>query len=314
MNSNYYYTIDVGGTDIKGGIVDKNGNIISTEKIKNVHSEQNYLENNIIKLLKSLEMKSGLMIDDANGIGIGVPGNVDSKNGILKFSGNLELENYPLKKILSKHFKPEVRIANDAEVATLAELHKGYGEQFDNFAVVTIGTGIGCGLVLNKTSLRSISQYSCEFGHIKITDKPVKCTCGETGCYEAIASTKALVEATKLAMKNNLKTKMWETYTLETVSGKTVFDYKDTDETAKMVFDEFIKNLGTGLVNLLNIVLVDAIVLGGAISNQKSALTTPLEQYINSHIYAKCTGKKVKCKISKFKNDAGLLGARYLFN
>lgn len=309
----YYFCVDVGGTEIKAGIVDKNANIISSAKIKTTPNEHNHLETNIIKVFENLSSSTGLNVNDAQGIGIGLPGIVDSKNGVLNFSGNLKLENYPIKKILSKHFKPEIKITNDAEASLLAELHYGAGKNLNNFILITIGTGIGCGIVLNRTSIRNFSPHSCEIGHMKITDKNVKCSCGELGCFEAIASSKALTQFTKTAMKNNPHSKMWKTYNLETASAKTVFDYKDDDETARNVFETFIENLGTGLVNLCNVYMPEAIIVGGAISAQEKALIKPLENYINSHIYEKNAGFKIKCKTAKFKNQSGLLGTSCLF-
>lgn len=309
----YYFCVDVGGTEIKAGIVDQNAKIIVNSKIKTTPNEHNHLENNIIKVFEMLENSSGLKVDNALGIGIGLPGIVDSKNGILIFSGNLKLKNYPIKKILSKHYKPEIKVTNDAEASLLAELYFGAGKNLKNFILITIGTGIGCGIVLNRTSIRNFSPHSCEVGHMKITNENTKCSCGESGCFEAIASSKALTELTKTAMKNNPHSKMWETYNLENANGKAVFDYKDIDETAKNIFESYIENLGTGLVNLCNVYLPEAIIIGGAISAQEKNLTEPLENYINSHIYAKNADLKIKCKTAKFKNQSGLLGTSCLF-
>ncbi len=309
----YYYSIDVGGTNIKGGIVDESGNVLFRKTIKTLPESQNFLSDSIIKLVKELEKISNLSAQKACGIAVGLPGLIDSQNGVLGFSGNLKLKDYPLKSELEKAFNVQIKIANDADVATLAELHFGAGKNLNNFIMVTVGTGIGGGIVVNRKLLSETVPYAGEIGHMKTTDKKIKCTCGEYGCFEATASTKALVSMTKLAMKKNPQSKMWQTYDLDSADGKTVFEYKDTDETAKEVFDNFISNLGSGLVSLSNIFMPEAIIVSGAISNQGKNISVPLETYINSHIFAKNVGVKIKVKIAEFTGSAGLVGGICLF-
>ena len=310
---NYYFAFDVGGTFLKAGIVDESGKILFSQKLKTKPDEPNFLANSIIKLANELSKSSGLSVQNSAGIGIGLPGLIDSKNGVLRFSGNLKLQNYPLKNELQKVFSVPIKIANDADVATLAEMHFGAGQNISNFIMVTVGTGIGGDVVIGGKLITDHSDYSGEIGHIKVTEKKIKCTCGEFGCYEALASTMALVRETKNAMKKHPESKMWSAYNLENVSGKTVFEFKDIDQTAKEVFDKFIEHLASGLVSLVNIFKPDVIIIGGAISNQKSKLTVPLEEYVNSHIYAKHIGFKVKIKTATKTNDAGILGGRCLF-
>jgi glucokinase len=267
----------------------------------------------IKKLIDLLEKESNLKIENASGLGIGLPGLVDIQNGVLGFSGNLKLKNYALKSELEKFVHIPIKIANDADVATLAEAYFGAGKNYSNFIMATIGTGIGGGIVISKKLISENAPYAGEIGHIKVTDKKVKCSCGEYGCFEAVASTKALVSMTAETMKKHKNSAMWQAYSPETVSGKTVFEFKDTDPVAKEVFDKFIKNLGDGLVSLANIFMPEAIVLGGAISNQKKALVEPLDAYVNAHIYAKNIGKKIPIISAKHTGNAGILGGRCLF-
>lgn len=310
----YYFGIDVGGTYIKAGIIDEKCDILCTKKIKTTPDEPNFLANSIIKIINLLLEENKIKAKDVLGIGVGLPGLIDSKNGVLGFSGNLKLKNYPLKSELEKVFDIPIKIANDADIATLAEMHFGAGQKTDNFAMLTIGTGIGGGVVMGGRLISDHSDYAGEVGHMKITDKKIKCTCGEFGCFETLASTKALVRETKLAMKKHPESLMWQTYDLNTVTGKTVFEYISSDETARQVFDKFIKNLGDGIVNLVNIFKPELILLGGAVSSQRSKLTAPLEEYVNNHIYARHAGFKVKVKTATLANDAGILGCRCLFD
>lgn len=308
----FYFCVDVGGTNLKAGAVRKNGTIIC-RKYLGTSSElsKKSLARSIMDLLIGLAAENNLNFNDALGIGIGLPGLIDTKNGILKFSGNLKLKNYEIVEELKKLTSLEVRIANDADVGALAELKKGAGRNYDNFIMIVVGTGIGGSIVAGKKLLAS--DYSGEIGHMKFSsDKNYKCSCGEIGCYETLASTSALVRDTKQAMLDNPSSKLWEEYTPETVTGKTVFEIQD-DEIAKDVLDTFISRLGDGIVSLVNAFKPDAIILGGAISNQKRKLLDPLEAYVNKHIFARHAGFKVKIVPAEMTGDAGIVGARYLF-
>ena len=302
----YYFCIDVGGTDIKGGIVGKNNSILFTEKIKTEKSSDGKnLEDCIFELIKKLELCSGLSAKNALGLGLGFPGLVDSKTGTLKFIPSLNLVEYNIVKNLENTLKIPVKIANDAELALLAEQTLGAGKGYKNFALITLGTGVGSGIVINGKPLRSTLPFSCELGHNYTSDYSNR--------LDKFVSTSALIAQTQKAMQENPKSKMWSTYSLETVSGKTVFDYKDSDETAKTVFNSFIKNLGTQIVGLCNIISPDIIIIGGGISSQGENLTKPLEDYVNENMFLKIIGKKIKITSAKFLNDAGFLGARCLF-
>lgn len=310
----YFFSVDVGGTLIKAGIINQNGEILftKTEETKK-YTKTETLAKQIYNLLLSLENQSNLSIKNCGGIGIGLPGLIDSENGILRFSGNLNLKDYNLKSELEKLSGVKVEIANDADVATLAEQFYGAGLGFKNFVMVTVGTGIGGGIVLDGKAISSYRNFSGEIGHIKITDKKVKCTCGEYGCYEALASTRALTNLTRKAMLKNKNSLMWTKYDESNVSGKTVFDFKDTDDTAKSVFETFISRLGDGIVSLVNVFMPELVVISGGISKQKANLTKPLEEYVNSHIYARHINYKIKIKTAQQIDNAGLLGASCLF-
>ncbi len=310
----YYYCVDVGGTSIKAGIIDNDGAVMFADNLKTVPGSINYLAESIIILLEKLEKTSKLKIKNAVGIGIGLPGLADNESGELKFSGNLKLTNYPLKQELEKKITIPIKIANDADVATLTEKQYGMGVNSQNFIMVTIGTGIGGGIVCGGKLLSEFSPFAGEIGHIKTTREGVKCTCGDQRCWEAIASAKALGEMVSKAMIEHPESAMWKTYTPDMATAKTVFDYlAEEDETAKTVFEEYIANLGDGIVSLVNIFAPDMIIIGGAISSQKSKLTAPLEEYVNSHIYARHAGFKVRIVTAKYTENAGIIGGRCLF-
>ncbi len=300
----FYFCIDVGGTDIKGGIVGKDYSVGFKDKIKTLKSPNGaYLANSILSIIRKLENLSGLKINDALGLGIAFPGLVDSKTGVLKFIPSLGIAEYNIINALKKSISIPIKIANDAELALIAEHTLGSGKGYSNFAMLTLGTGIGSGLVVNGKPLRSLCPYSSEIGHN---------LCGKTE-FEKVASTKALIKQTATAMHNNPSSKMWQTYSPQTVTGETVFEFKDVDEAAKQVFETFVINLGTQIVNLYNIFTPEIIIIGGGISAQGEKLTKPLEEFVNKNIFLKVINQKVKIAPAKFLNSAGIVGARCLF-
>lgn len=302
----YFYCIDVGGTEIKGGIIDTSYKILFSDKEKTIQSSNGEdLEKSILLLIKKLENLSSLKATNALGLGVGFPGLVDGKNGVLRFIPSLNLKEYEILKSLKKKLGIPVKIANDAELALLAEQTLGAGKGYKNFALITLGTGVGSGIVINGKTLRSSLPYSCELGH-NFADS-------YENRLDKFVSTSALIEQTKQAMIENPNSKMWKNYTLENVSGQTVFDYKDIDETAQKVFESFIKNLGTQIVGLCNIFSPEIILIGGGISSQGTRITAPLEDYVNNNMFLKIIGRKIKITSAKFLNNAGILGARCLF-
>ena len=303
----YFYCIDIGGTDIKAGIVDEKYNILFTDQIssKSINSKQQ-LKKSILAILSLLETKSQLKLQNASGLGIGFPGLVDSELGVVEYLPNLGISKYNIIKDLSKEINIPIKIANDAELALLAENKLGAGKGTSNMALITLGTGVGLGLMINGKNLRSTLPFSSEYGHNLFG------SAGES--LESIVSTRALTNKIISAMQNNPDSKIWTKYNLETASAKALFDFKDEDELAQALFNEYISNLGRAVVNIYNILSPEIILIGGGISKQGIKLTKPLEEFANNHIFLKSIGKKIKIAPAKFLNNAGLLGARCLFN
>ena len=303
----YYYCVDVGGTDIKGGIVDESYKILCLDKISSAQIKKNDdLKNSILKIVFILQEKSGLIASGAAGLGIAFPGLVDGHLGIVKHLSNLNVSNCDIVSQLKKELDIPIKIANDAELALIAEQKLGAGKGYNNLAMITLGTGVGLGLFVNGINLRSVLPYSSEYGHNLINSN------GDE--LESLVSTKALTEQIKSAMRENPDSQMWKNYSLETVSAKTVFDFKKTDNVAKQVFDTFISNLGRAIVNLFNVFTPEIIVVGGGISKQGTNLTAPLENFVNKKILLRNIGVKSKIVPAKFLNEAGVLGARCLFD
>lgn len=308
----YQIGIDLGGTDIKAGLV-SNGELLKTTKIKTaVQSGENAIITDMAGLVNVLS--EGIPFAEIDGIGIGVPGLVDSVSGIVTFAGNINFKNVPLVSKLSKLTNLPVYIMNDASVAMLAEHAYGSAQGYDSAVMVTIGTGIGCGMVLGGEIFEGTSALGGEIGHMVICANGLKCNgCGRLGCYEMYASTSALVRQTKKAMQGNLDSLLWQVCDgiLENVNGKTVFDGAELgDQLAISVLDEYLYMLSVGLVNIINIIRPQAIVLGGGICGQGEKLLNPLRKLIDSQLMI--VSPKVKLHIATHKNDAGILGGSLL--
>ena len=309
----YYVGIDLGGTFIKGGIVDDLGNIIVSDKVP---TESQFgggrVVTNIAKLVQTLLQKTNMTKDDVVGIGAGVPGMIDGKKGEVVFSNNLAWEHFMIAEEVEKATGLPIKIANDANVAALGETKFGCGKAYQTTILITLGTGVGGGIVLDGKLYEGNRSAGAELGHAVIVAGGEQCTCGRKGCFEAYSSATALIRDTKRAMEANKQSKMWEIGSIENVTGKTAFDYKDVDETAKSVVDNYIEKLAVGLTNLANEFRPEAILLGGGVCAQGDNLVKPLQALLDRDIFAGDKGPQVKILTATLGNSAGILGAAAL--
>ena len=309
----YYVGIDLGGTFIKGGIVEDGGNILVDEKIP-TGSEGGAVDvaKNIASLFSSLLNKLNLTKRDVIGIGIGVPGIIDSKSGEVIYSCNLGWENFRIGEAVESLTGLSVKITNDANAAALGEAKFGCGKNYSSTVLITLGTGVGSGIVIDGKLFEGNKSAGAEFGHSVICAGGEVCTCGRRGCFEAYASATALIRDTKRAMQKHPESKMWDGGDIDTVDGKRAFDYLDTDEAAKEVVKNYTDMIGVGLVNIANTFRPEAIILGGGICAEGERLTRPLVEFMNREIYASDKSPEVKILIASLGNKAGILGAAAL--
>ena len=309
----YYVGIDLGGTFIKGGIVDDLGHIIIEDKTP-TESEKGAegVAANIAALANSLMVRVGLEKDDMEGLGMGVPGMIDSRAGNVIYSNNLKWQDFRIGEQISALTGLKVKIANDANVAALGEAKFGAAKGFENVVMLTLGTGVGGGIVAEGSLLEGNKGAGAEPGHMVIVNGGEQCTCGRKGCLEAYASATALIRDTKRAMEAHKDSKMWECGGLDKVTGKVSFDYKDCDPYAKAVVDGYIEKLGCGIVNLANIFRPETVILGGGVCAQGDVLVKPLQAYLDKELFAGELGPQVSIRIAELGNSAGLLGAAAL--
>jgi len=309
----YYLGIDLGGTFIKGGIVDGEGKILLRDKVP-TESEKGSdgVVSNIVSLCRSLMEKLDISVSDLVGVGMGIPGTVDSKRGEVVYANNLGWQNFVITDKISEALGLPVKIANDASVAVLGESRFGCGKGYRHVVMITLGTGVGGGLLLNGNLFEGNHSAGGELGHMVIVKDGEPCTCGRRGCIEAYASVTALIRDTKRAMEKNPESKLWEIGSLDAVTGKTAFDYLEKDQTAKAVVDRYLEMVGVSIVNMANLIRPEIIILGGGICAEGERLLRPLREMLAREIHGGDTGPAVKIVTAELGNDAGLLGAAAL--
>ncbi len=309
----YYVGIDLGGTFIKGGIVNDLGELVVDGKTP-TESEKGAkkVAENIAALANSLIARLGLDVSDVEGIGMGVPGMIDSKAGTVIYSNNLNWKDFKIGDTVSKLTGLTVKIANDANVAALGEVKFGAAKDCENAVLFTLGTGVGGGIVADGKLLEGNKSAGAELGHSVIVLDGEPCTCGRKGCLEAYASATALIRDTKRMMQAHKDSKMWEIGDIEQVTGKVAFDYYATDVYAKQVVDNYVKYLACGITNAANIFRPETVLLGGGVCAQGDNLVKPLQKLVNEEIFAKDMGPQVPVRIAALGNLAGILGAAAL--
>lgn len=304
--------IDIGGTGIKGIIIRGDGEEICRGSIPTDVSSGEALCDCIVTLINKLLSEIGGYKMDIKGVGIGCPGLIDSKNGVVVFAGNLNLSYYSLGDAVSEKVGLPVRLTNDANAAALGEAKFGAGKKYDNSILVTLGTGIGGGIVIDGKIFEGGKSAGAEIGHMVIERGGRFCTCGRRGCFEAYCSARALENDTREAMEDDTGSAMWKTYTNDTVSGKTAFEYMDVDRTAKKVADRYINYLACGLTNLAALFRPQAIMIGGGVSAQGTRLTEPLQKLVNAELFGGTEYAPVEIVSAKLGHKAGAYGAAAL--
>ncbi len=309
----YYVGIDLGGTFIKGGIVDDLGNIIYKDKTPTEGEKGgDKVAENIAGLVESLLKNTGLSAGEVQGIGMGAPGMIDSKAGVVIYSNNLHWKDLAVAKKVSDLTGIKVKIANDANVAALGEAKFGAAKGCQNMVMFTLGTGVGGGIIAEGKLIEGNKSAGAEIGHMVIVANGEQCTCGRKGCMEAYSSATALIRDTKRAMQAHKDSKMWEIGSLDEVTGKTAFDYKDVDPYAKAVVDSYIEHLAFGITNAANVFRPEFVLLGGGVCGEGDALIKPLQAILDRDLFAGDLGPYVEIKVAELGNSAGLLGAAAL--
>ncbi len=312
----YYLGVDLGGTNIKAGITDAKGTILLKTSVKtDAAGNAQAIAEQMVALCRELPEKAEISMDDVEAIGVGIPGTVDAEKGTVIYCNNLNMDGAPIGAIMQEKLKKPVYLANDASCAALGEFFAGSGKNYKSIILVTLGTGVGGGIILNGKLWEGLEGAGAEIGHMVLHIGGESCTCGRRGCFEAYSSATALVNQTKAAMRkhplsllNTVADKSGK------VSAKTAFDaMRKGDSVAKDVVENYLFYLSEGIANLINIFAPEAIILGGGVCNEGDTLLVPLREQVVAKCYGGDLIHHADISIAELGNDAGLIGAAMLW-
>ena len=312
----YYIGIDLGGTNIVAGVVNENYEIISKASTKtNLPRPEKEIADDMAKMAVKATADAGLTMDDIEWIGIGTPGIANSETGIIEYSNNLGFNNTPMVKYISEATGKQVFVENDANAAAYGEYVAGAAKGAKNAVCITLGTGVGGGIIVDGKIYSGSNFGGAEIGHTVIEVDGPQCTCGRKGCFEVFSSATGLIRMTKEAMDAD-KTSVMHKITLDRkgkVSARTSFEaMRMGDPAAKAVVDKYIKYLAAGITNTINIFQPDVLCIGGGVCNEGDPLLLPMKEIVKKEVYTRNSKKNTEIVIAKLGNDAGIIGAAFL--
>lgn len=308
----YTIGVDLGGTNIVAALADETGRLLARgHRPTAMPRSAEEIAVDIALCIEEMMAQSPAPVEC---VGIGTPGSVNPQTGVVGFANNLNFENTPLGSMIEKRVHCPVYLANDADAAALGEYYAGAGRGSRSMVAVTLGTGVGTGLVLDGRLYAGAHWAGGELGHTVICMDGEPCNCGRRGCWEAYSAAPALIRQTQSAMQAHPESKLWQAAPqLSEVSGKTVFQAVAMgDATAQAVLDFYVKALAVGLSNVVNSLDPDILCLGGGISGAGEALMRPLEKAMEGQSYARPGQQTTKLVLAQLGNDAGLVGAAML--
>ncbi|MCL2796607.1 MAG: ROK family protein [Firmicutes bacterium] len=306
-----YVGIDVGGTNVKIALVNEKGQIVKKASLKTKSTRDAIhvigdIADGVIELTQGFEYEA---------IGVGCPGAIDSEAGIVEYSPNLYWKNVALAKGISERTGKPVKISNDANVAALGETKFGAGKSFSDTALLTLGTGLGGGFVVNGKLFEGYKSMGTEIGHTVLKENGVQCSCGRKGCMEVYTSATALIRETLFAMQTDKNSMMWDHCgkDLNKVDGRTAFACaRKNDASALKVVDAYIRSLAEGILNVVAVFRSQAVILGGGVSGEREYLTDQLQKYVDERRYGGKDSLRTVILTAQLGNDAGVIGAASL--
>ncbi len=312
----YYIGIDLGGTNIVAGVVNEDYEIISKASTKtNLPRPEKEIADDMAKMAVKATADAGLTMDDIEWIGIGTPGIANSETGIIEYSNNLGFNNTPMVKYISEATGKQAFVENDANAAAYGEYVAGAAKGAKNAVCITLGTGVGGGIIVDGKIYAGSNFGGAEIGHTVIEVDGPQCTCGRKGCFEVFSSATGLIRMTKEAMDAD-KTSVMHKITLDRkgkVSARTSFEaMRMGDPAAKAVVDKYIKYLAAGITNTINIFQPDVLCIGGGVCNEGDPLLLPMKEIVKKEVYTRNSKKNTEIVIAKLGNDAGIIGAAFL--
>lgn len=309
----YYLGIDLGGTNIAAGVVDEEYKIIAKAKTSTLrHRTAEEIANSMADVAREAVKEAELSLEDIESIGVGSPGTVDSDRGIIVYANNIGFLNTPVGDMLFEKLGRPVYVENDANAAAYGEFVAGSAKDANSAVCITLGTGVGGGIIIDGKIYSGFNYAGAELGHTVIEVDGAQCTCGRRGCFEAYSSATGLIRMTKEAMDAHPESKMHEMMG-DHISGRLAFNaMRANDSAAAGVVEKYIKYLAAGITNVINIFQPEVLCIGGGVCNEGSALLDPLKKIISQEVYTRRSDKNTEIVIASLGNDAGIIGAAFL--
>lgn len=317
----YTIGIDLGGTNIAAGIVDEQYNIVVKDSVPtNAKRPADEITADMAALCRKLCEDAKISLADIEFVGMATPGTANRASGVIEYANNLPFFMYPMCEKLSGMLDgTKVLIENDANAAAKAEAMAGVAKDAKYSVMITLGTGVGGGIVLDGQVYSGFNFAGAELGHIVIEKDGRPCSCGRKGCWEAYSSATGLINMTRDKIEECRKTgratimEKMISGDLTHISGKTSFSAaKQGDEAGAEVVNEYIDYLACGLANIINIFQPDVLSIGGGICREGDYLLNPLNERVFKEVYTKDREPKTKLMIAALGNDAGIIGAAAL--
>lgn len=307
-----YVGIDLGGTNIKAGVVTDEGKLLNKVTCKtNADRPMEDIIHDMGRLAADAVKDAGLEVSEIEAIGIGSPGTPDNDEGLLVYSNNLPFVMAPMRKLIREVIDLPVYIDNDANCAAMAEAVAGAAKGAKDSVTITLGTGVGAGVIVDGKIYSGFNQAGSEFGHTVLVSGGIECPCGRKGCFEQYASASALARMTREAAEKNPDSLLNKVYEQQGEWNAQIafIAMRDGDETAKEVVDTYTSYLADGLANAINAFMPEVLVVGGGVCNEGDPLLIPMREKTMSRPYFGPGVKKTRIELAQMGNDAGIVGA-----
>jgi len=312
----YYIGIDLGGTNIKAGVVNENFEIVAKTSIKtNCPRPSEEIMDDMAKVSLMAVEQAGLTMNDIEWVGVGTPGIANSSTGIVEYSCNLDFHDVPMADYLSEKLGKPVFVDNDANAAAYGEFVAGAAKGATNAVAITLGTGVGAGIIINGKLYSGSNCAGGEIGHTVLVVDGRQCTCGRKGCFETYSSATGLIRTTNEAAQRNPDSIVAKLIEADgRTSARTAYNaLKQGCPVGKEITDEFVKYLAVGIANTINIFQPDILCIGGGVCNEGDTLLVPLKKTVAEQVYTKNSAKNTEIAVCKLGNDAGIIGAAMLY-
>ncbi len=317
-----YIGIDLGGTNIAAGLVNDECKILATKSVPTQAETRSGEEicRAMAELALDLCRENGVPASEIQWVGIGAPGTIDSENGIIAYANNIRFFGTPAAKIFRETFDVPVYLGNDANCAALGEACAGAAKNARHAIMITLGTGLGGGIIIDKKIYAGFNGAGGEIGHTVIVQNGRPCSCGRKGCWEAYSSATGLINLTRDAMARDPehKSKLWSVVKdgkLENVSGRSAYlAAREGDELAKSVTDEYEAYLASGIATIINIFQPEVFCVGGGVSHEGDRLMEPVKKLVAGQVYTRSISniRQTEVRLAELGNAAGIVGAAML--